>query len=72
MPLGSCSLIVQEVLLSPTVIQYELKGLLAGSNYSVKVEGEKEGTFATVVSTEFTTGKSGLVEMFSRLITFGP
>ncbi|XP_041963772.1 tenascin [Alosa sapidissima] len=46
----------KEVLLSPTVIQYELTGLLAGSNYSVKVEGEKEGSYVTVVSTEFTTG----------------
>lgn len=62
MPLGSYSLIGQEVFLSPTVIQYELTGLLAGSNYTVKVEGEKEGSYVTVVSTEFTTGKPGLVE----------
>ncbi|KAL2083915.1 hypothetical protein ACEWY4_019433 [Coilia grayii] len=46
----------KEVLLSPTVIQYELTGLKPGSNYTVKVEGEKEGSYITVVSTEFITG----------------
>lgn len=49
-------LLTQEVLLSPTVIQYELTGLKPGSNYTVKVEGEKEGSYITVVSTEFLTG----------------
>uniref|UniRef100_A0AAY4CF39 Uncharacterized protein n=2 Tax=Denticeps clupeoides TaxID=299321 RepID=A0AAY4CF39_9TELE len=46
----------KEVILSASVVQYELTGLLAGSNYTVKVEGEKEGHFIPVVSTEFSTG----------------
>uniref|UniRef100_A0A8B9H4G2 Fibronectin type-III domain-containing protein n=1 Tax=Astyanax mexicanus TaxID=7994 RepID=A0A8B9H4G2_ASTMX len=47
----------KEVVLNPTVTQYELTDLAAFSNYTVKVDGEREGQYINIVSSAFTTGK---------------
>ncbi|XP_030639128.1 tenascin [Chanos chanos] len=49
--------LAKEVILNPTVTQYELTGLHADTNYTVKVDGETEGLYIVVVSTEFSTAK---------------
>ncbi|KAG7335896.1 hypothetical protein KOW79_000589 [Hemibagrus wyckioides] len=46
---------VKEVILNPTVSQYKLTDLVASSQYTVKVDGESEGQYISVVSTAFTT-----------------
>lgn len=46
----------QEVILNPTVSRYELTNLVASSNYIVKVDGESEGQYISVVSSAFSTG----------------
>ncbi|MCI4374606.1 hypothetical protein PGIGA_G00008040 [Pangasianodon gigas] len=48
---------VKEVILNPTVSQYELTDLVASSHYTVKVDGESEGQYISVVSTAFTTAQ---------------
>ncbi|TTF41818.1 Tenascin [Bagarius yarrelli] len=46
-----------EVILNPTVSQYELTDLKASSHYTVKVDGESEGQYISVVSTAFKTAQ---------------
>uniref|UniRef100_A0A671LRP1 Tenascin XB n=1 Tax=Sinocyclocheilus anshuiensis TaxID=1608454 RepID=A0A671LRP1_9TELE len=46
----------QEVILNPSVTRYELTGLAAFSNYTVKIEGERDGQYISFVFAEFTTG----------------
>ncbi|KAK7157443.1 hypothetical protein R3I93_008813 [Phoxinus phoxinus] len=46
---------VQELILNPSVTHYELTGLAASSNYTVKIEGERDGQYISFVSAEFTT-----------------
>ncbi|XP_073728068.1 uncharacterized protein tnxba [Misgurnus anguillicaudatus] len=46
---------VKEVILNPSVTQYELTGLIAFTNYTVKIEGERDGQYLDFVSAEFTT-----------------
>lgn len=46
----------QELILNPSVTHYELTGLAASSNYTVKIEGERDGQYISFVSAEFTTG----------------
>ncbi|XP_062848633.1 tenascin-N [Trichomycterus rosablanca] len=48
---------VKEVILNPAVSQYELTDLVASSNYVVKVDGESEGQYISVVSSAFTTAQ---------------
>ncbi|KAB5586976.1 hypothetical protein PHYPO_G00007660 [Pangasianodon hypophthalmus] len=48
---------IKEVILNPTVSQYELTDLVASSHYTVKVAGESEGQYISVVSTAFTTAQ---------------
>ncbi|MCJ8728760.1 hypothetical protein PDJAM_G00008090 [Pangasius djambal] len=48
---------VKEVILNPTVSQYELTDLVASSHYTVKVDGESEGQYISVVSTAFITAQ---------------
>uniref|UniRef100_A0A3B1KJ83 Tenascin XB n=1 Tax=Astyanax mexicanus TaxID=7994 RepID=A0A3B1KJ83_ASTMX len=47
----------KEVVLNPTVTQYELTDLAAFSNYTVKVDGEREGQYINIVSSAFTTAQ---------------
>jgi len=44
------------VILNPSVTRYELTGLAAFSNYTVKIEGERDGQYISFVLAEFTTG----------------
>ncbi|XP_051577428.1 tenascin isoform X2 [Myxocyprinus asiaticus] len=46
---------VKEVILNPYVTQFELTGLEAFSNYTVKIDGERDGQYISFVSAEFTT-----------------
>ncbi|XP_051720392.1 tenascin isoform X2 [Ctenopharyngodon idella] len=46
---------VKELILNPSVTHYELTGLAAFSNYTVKIEGERDGQYISFVSAEFTT-----------------
>ncbi|XP_016308223.1 uncharacterized protein LOC107662658 [Sinocyclocheilus anshuiensis] len=48
---------VKEVILNPAVTCYELTGLAAFSDYTVKIEGERDGQYMSFVSTEFTTSQ---------------
>ncbi|KAF4088335.1 hypothetical protein AMELA_G00081180 [Ameiurus melas] len=48
---------IKEVKLSPNVTQYELTDLVASSHYTVKVDGEIEGQYISIVSTSFTTAQ---------------
>ncbi|XP_050987810.1 tenascin [Labeo rohita] len=48
---------VKEVILNPSVTRYELTGLAAFSNYTVKIEGERDGQYISFVSAEFTTAQ---------------
>lgn len=47
----------KELILEPTVTEYKLSGLLPMSHYIVLVQGEKDGQYTSVVTTEFITGK---------------
>ncbi|XP_067305966.1 tenascin-R [Pseudorasbora parva] len=46
---------VKELILNPSVTRYELTGLAAFSNYTVKIEGERDGQYISFVSAEFPT-----------------
>lgn len=46
----------QEVILNPSLTRYELTELAAFTNYTVKIEGERDGRYLEFVSAEFTTG----------------
>ncbi|XP_016411794.1 tenascin-like [Sinocyclocheilus rhinocerous] len=48
---------VKEVILNPSVTRYELTGLAAFSNYTVKIEGERDGQYISFVFAEFTTAQ---------------
>ncbi|XP_071326364.1 tenascin-N [Trachinotus anak] len=47
----------KEVILDPTITEYKLTGLLPMSRYVVLVQGERDGRYTSVVTTEFITGK---------------
>ncbi|XP_034030929.1 uncharacterized protein tnxba [Thalassophryne amazonica] len=47
----------KEVIVDTTVTEYTLTGLLPMSAYNVLVEGEKDGRYTSIVTTEFITGK---------------
>ncbi|XP_051999443.1 mucin-4 [Xyrauchen texanus] len=47
--------VVKEVILNPYVTQFELTGLAAFSNYTVNIDGERDGQYISFVSAEFTT-----------------
>lgn len=46
----------QEVILDGTMTEYKLTGLLPMSRYIVLVQGEREGRYTSIVTTEFITG----------------
>ncbi|CDQ89299.1 unnamed protein product [Oncorhynchus mykiss] len=46
-----------EVILDSTVTEYKLTGLFSMSKYTVLVQGEREGQYTSIVTTEFITGK---------------
>ncbi|KAL7886407.1 hypothetical protein AOLI_G00041280 [Acnodon oligacanthus] len=48
---------VKEVILNPAVTRYELTDLVAFSNYTVRVDGERDGQYVSVVSTAFRTAQ---------------
>ncbi|XP_071000223.1 tenascin-like isoform X2 [Oncorhynchus clarkii lewisi] len=48
---------VKEVILDSTVTEYKLTGLFSMSKYTVLVQGEREGQYTSIVTTEFITGK---------------
>uniref|UniRef100_A0A3Q3SD48 Tenascin XB n=1 Tax=Mastacembelus armatus TaxID=205130 RepID=A0A3Q3SD48_9TELE len=45
------------LVLDPTITEYKLTGLLPMSRYIVVVQGERDGRYTPVVTTEFITGK---------------
>lgn len=47
----------KEVILDPTVTEYKLTGLIPMSRYMALVQGERDGHYISLVTTEFTTGK---------------
>lgn len=47
----------KEVILDPTITEYKLTELLPMSRYIVLVQGERDGHYTSVVTTEFVTGK---------------
>ncbi|XP_029360614.1 tenascin [Echeneis naucrates] len=47
----------KEVILDSAVTEYKLTGLLPMSRYTVLVQGERDGYYTSVVTTEFITGK---------------
>ncbi|XP_045900859.1 tenascin [Micropterus dolomieu] len=47
----------KEVILDPSTTEYKLTGLLSMSRYIVLVQGERDGHYTPVVTTEFITGK---------------
>ncbi|GLD63553.1 steroid 21-hydroxylase-like isoform X1 [Lates japonicus] len=47
----------KEVILDPTITEYKLTGLLPMSRYIVLVQGERDGHYTSIVTTEFITGK---------------
>ncbi|XP_074510064.1 uncharacterized protein tnxba [Sebastes fasciatus] len=47
----------KEVILDQSVTEYKLTGLLPMSRYIVLVQGERDGHYTSVVTTEFITGK---------------
>ncbi|XP_077454884.1 tenascin-R-like [Stigmatopora argus] len=49
--------VAMELILEPTITEYKLTGLLPMSRYNVLVEGERDGHFTSIVTTEFITGK---------------
>ncbi|XP_076827470.1 uncharacterized protein tnxba [Brachyhypopomus gauderio] len=48
---------IKEVILNPSVTQYQLTGLIPFSNYTVRVDGESEGQYISLLSTTFTTAR---------------
>ncbi|XP_037130074.1 serine-rich adhesin for platelets-like isoform X2 [Syngnathus acus] len=46
-----------ELILEPTITEYKLTGLLPMSRYNILVEGERDGHYTSIVTTEFITGK---------------
>ncbi|XP_021322559.1 uncharacterized protein tnxba isoform X2 [Danio rerio] len=48
---------VKELILNPSVTHYELTGLAAFSNYTVKIDGERDGQYISFVSSDFTTAQ---------------
>lgn len=46
----------QEVILDASITEYKLTGLLPMSRYIVLVQGERDGHYTSVVTTEFITG----------------
>ncbi|KAK2903267.1 hypothetical protein Q8A67_007980 [Cirrhinus molitorella] len=48
---------IKEVILNPSVTHYELSGLAAFSNYTVKIEAERDGQYISFVSADFTTAQ---------------
>nr|XP_046256812.1 tenascin [Scatophagus argus] len=49
--------VTKEVILDGSVTEYKLTGLLPMSRYIVLVQGERDGHYTSVVTTEFITGK---------------
>ncbi|XP_032374195.1 tenascin [Etheostoma spectabile] len=47
----------KEVILDQSITEYKLTGLLPMSRYFVLVQGEKDGQYTSVVTTEFLTGQ---------------
>ncbi|XP_069551604.1 tenascin-like [Brachyistius frenatus] len=47
----------KELILEPTLTEYKLTGLLPMSRYIVVVQGERDGHYTSVVTSEFITGK---------------
>ncbi|KAK2844440.1 hypothetical protein Q5P01_011099 [Channa striata] len=47
----------KEVVLDPTITEYKMMGLLPMSRYLVLVQGERNGQYTSVVTSEFITGK---------------
>lgn len=47
----------KEVILDQSITEYKLTGLLPMSRYIVLVQGERDGQYTSVVTTEFLTGK---------------
>ncbi|KAM7420595.1 hypothetical protein PAMA_015023 [Pampus argenteus] len=47
----------KELILEPTITEYKLTGLLPMSRYIVLVQGERDGHYTSVITTEFITGK---------------
>ncbi|XP_054477206.1 tenascin [Anoplopoma fimbria] len=47
----------KEVILDQSITEYILTGLLPMSRYTVLVQGERDGQYTSVVTTEFITGK---------------
>nr|CAD45004.2 putative tenascin X [Takifugu rubripes] len=47
----------KEVILDGTMTEYKLTGLLPMSRYIVLVQGERDGRYTSIVTTEFITGK---------------
>ncbi|XP_062254647.1 tenascin-like [Platichthys flesus] len=47
----------KEVILDSTITEYKMTGLLPMSRYLVLVQGERDGHYTSVVTTEFITGK---------------
>ncbi|KAF7665757.1 hypothetical protein LDENG_00132680 [Lucifuga dentata] len=48
---------MKEVILDPTITEYKLTELSPMSRYIVLVQGERDGHYTSVVTTEFVTGK---------------
>ncbi|XP_061674834.1 tenascin-like [Syngnathoides biaculeatus] len=46
-----------ELILEPTITEYKLTGLFPMSRYNVLVEGERDGRYTSIVTTEFITGR---------------
>ncbi|XP_061809039.1 uncharacterized protein tnxba [Nerophis lumbriciformis] len=49
--------VAKELLLESTITEYKLTGLLPMSRYIVLVQGERDGQYTSIVTTEFITGK---------------
>ncbi|XP_047214687.1 tenascin-like [Girardinichthys multiradiatus] len=47
----------KEVILEPTITEYKLTSLMPSSSYFVVVQGEKNGKYTSLVTSQFTTGK---------------
>lgn len=47
----------KELILDSSITEYKLSGLLPMSRYFVLVQGERDGVYTSVVTTEFVTGK---------------
>ncbi|XP_035386378.1 tenascin [Electrophorus electricus] len=48
---------IKEVILNPTVTRYQLTGLMPFTNYTIKVDGEREGQYISILSSAFTTAQ---------------